>query len=395
MTDTAAVTPDPVKHDEGDAIVQAVDDSAALDIETVEPLPDELPPEVPPMPQPKPQPVIQRRRGSGWLGAVMGGVLAAGAGYGVAQLVPGGWPIADTSALEAQLSAQAAEIAALKADIARVSELASAPQPMPDSGLADRVAAVEAAVAGVETPDLTQPLAAVEARLAALEAMPVGEGTGASAGALAALQAQVTALTGADAAAPAEMAALVASVEAQIADAQAQAEALKAEAAALSEAAMQRAALGQLRAALDTGAPFGSALESLAAADLPAVLTDAAQAGVPTLQALQAAFPDAARLALEASLRANMGEGWADRIGAYLRNQTGARSLTPREGSDPDAVLSRAEAALAKGDLGVALTELSALPPEGLAAMADWQRMAGIRQSAVQAVAAVAAALGE
>ncbi|MBV5276525.1 hypothetical protein JZU56_01410, partial [bacterium] len=66
----------------------------------------------------------------------------------------------------------------------------------------------------------------------------------------------------------------------------------------------------------------------------------------PSAQALQASFPDSARTALEAALRANMGESWSERVGNFLRTQVGVRSLTPRDGPDPDAILSRAEAAL-------------------------------------------------
>ena len=98
-------------------------------------------------------------------------------------------------------------------------------------------------------------------------------------------------------------------------------------------------------------------------------------------------FPDAARAALEASLEANMGATWSERVKNFLRAQTGARALTPQEGDDPDAVLSRAEAALAAGDVEGALAELDALPAEGKAAMTDWLAQANLRLQAEAALA--------
>ena len=89
-----------------------------------------------------------------------------------------------------------------------------------------------------------------------------------------------------------------------------------------------------------------------------------------------------------------MGESWTSRVSAFLRNQTGARSLTPREGNDPDAVLSRAEAALGAGDLATVLKELAALPPEGQTAMAAWQARCVTRQAAISAVQSLSASVG-
>ena len=115
--------------------------------------------------------------------------------------------------------------------------------------------------------------------------------------------------------------------------------------------------------------------------------------GLPTLLALQDGFAEPARAALDASIRADMGEGWADRLSAFLRSQSGARSLTPREGADPDAVLSRAEAALRRGDLTASLAELASLPPAGAEAMAAWVADATRRLAAEQAITDLSATL--
>jgi hypothetical protein len=82
-----------------------------------------------------------------------------------------------------------------------------------------------------------------------------------------------------------------------------------------------------------------------------------------------------------------------DRIGAFLLAQTGARSLEPREGADPDAILSRAEAALEGGDLETVLTEIATLPEAGQAALSDWVALAEQRLAATNALGALAQSL--
>ena len=77
-------------------------------------------------------------------------------------------------------------------------------------------------------------------------------------------------------------------------------------------------------------------------------------------------------------------------VGSFFQRQLGARSVTPREGDDPDAVLSRIEAAVKAGDLSTALTEAEALPPEAQDAMGDWLSQATTRNDAVTAAKALA-----
>ncbi len=67
--------------------------------------------------------------------------------------------------------------------------------------------------------------------------------------------------------------------------------------------------------------------------------------------------------------------------------------MEPRAGDDPDAVLSRAEAALTAGQLAQALEEIAALPEPALAAMADWTARARQRVSALEAVETLAQSL--
>ena len=316
-----------------------------------------------------------RKRSAIW--PVLGGVIAAVVGFGVAQVVPNGWPIGGSKTLETQLAAEIGQVHALKDQVAALGMKLEA-----TSALADRVSKLEAAPAPA-TPDLTS----LEARIAGLEARPAGSGDPA---ALAQLKSDIEVLkaSGAGIVSPA----VQASLDAKVTETEAKLTAIEEAAKVNSAAVLARAAIGQISAALDSGAPYSSAAKELP--ELPAVLSDNAATGLPTVQGLQADFPAAARAALDAALRANMGASWTDRVGNFLRAQTGARALTPREGNDPDAVLSRAEAATAKGDLATALKEIATLPPESIAAMADWQRRAELRLDGEAAVHALMAKAG-
>lgn len=314
-------------------------------------------------PKPAPQPA---RRSPLW--PIFGGVVAAGLGFGLAQVVPNGWPV------------QPSEDPALKDAIAQVATLTATVKELQgqlaaSSGLADRIAKLEAAPA--------VDLGALDQRLTALEARPTAQGASADPAALASLRAEVEAMKAQSSGivSPEVQAQLDAQVKAT-ADKLAQIEAQAKETAA---AGVRQAALRQIAAALDSGAPYVRAVVDLN--DLPQVIAEHAATGLPSLPGLQAAFPDAARLALEASLKADMGATWSDRVKNFLRAQTGARALTPQEGTDPDAVLSRAEAALAKGDVAATVTELGGLPDAGRAAMVDWLALAHLRLDAEAALA--------
>lgn len=286
---------------------------------------------------------------------VLGGVIAAALGFGLAKAVPGGWPVQDMSGLEAEVARQAQEITALR------DQLASA-----------------------AAPDLSP----LEQRLSALETAPSGTGD---------LQAQIDSIRGQltqGAMAP-DIQAVIEQTEAELAKTREQALALQQQAEETARATTVAASLTRIAAALDSGTPYGTALDSLrdAGLDIPQPLA-ANVDGLPTITALQASFPEAARAGLEASLQADMGASWTERASSFLRTQTGARSLAPRQGNDPDAILSRAEAALADGDLPKALSEIGALPLEGQGAMADWRSEAERRIDADAALATLNTAAG-
>lgn len=292
---------------------------------------------------------------TGFLAGVLVGVVAAGAGYGVATLYPlQGSTTQDIAPLLAQIDALKTQIAEIPNPSARLDQLEQAIKASPDLGQ-------------------------ITARIVALEARPSGVSAQMQAD-IAALQAQSKPFDPAPAV-RAAIAAEMSAVQKSAAD-------MQAEAQAAAAAATRTAQIALLQAALDTGAPYVSATSL---PDMPAVLLDHAETGLPSLSALKSSFPDAARLALEAALRANMGGTWAERVTNFLRAQTGARALTPREGNDPDAILSRAEAAVSAADLPKALAEIQSLPPEAQAALQDWTNLATLRQSAIDAVTALAA----
>lgn len=147
--------------------------------------------------------------------------------------------------------------------------------------------------------------------------------------------------------------------------------------------------LDTLYEALSSGIAFTSALTELESAGvdvMPTALT-ATSDGVATMAELRADFPDAAHKAIRASIVASAGDGFFASIGAFTRAQLAGRSLSPQEGIEPDAVLSRAEAALKQDDLEAALTEMDTLPRSAVEAedMAEWLADATTRLSAMQA----------
>jgi hypothetical protein len=273
-----------------------------------------------------------------------------------------------------------AEIAALAS---RLSALESAPaaEPADLSELEGNLSTLQTRIAALEgapvppAPDLSA-LDTLDQRLAAIEAMPASGGeasTAALAAKLAELERRLASLpqAGVDIA---EVDAALARLEAAEAEAAARATAA-AEAAAAAERAL---ALDRLRAATATDAPFEAELQALGDADLTAALAPHA-AGVAALASLQAEFPDLVRTALDVARAAEGDTGWTARVTDFLAAQTGARPLSPQDGTTPAAILSRADFAVTEGRLADALAEIATLPPDVQATFADWSTRATAR----------------
>lgn len=149
-------------------------------------------------------------------------------------------------------------------------------------------------------------------------------------------------------------------------------EQLRQERALATQTSQARVALAQ---ALDAGAPFSDILSRLEGygVDIPEALRAAAVSGAPTLGTLLAEFPEVAR----AALAADRGEGAAEAatpqgLGQFFKKQLGLRSVTPKEGTSTDAVLSRVEGALRAGDLTKAAQEASGLSAQAAEVSAPW-----------------------
>lgn len=331
--------------------------------------------------------IIEKK--GGFVPMVLGGLVAAGIGFGGAQVLgPDYWifgaqdagPDPFQAEMTQQLSAQSEQLNTLSG---RVDGAEAAIGQIDTASLAAAIEDQTGALGGVQSglTELQGTLAGLDDRLTTLEKRPVTEAV--SPEAIAAYERELEALRNDITAQRTEIESLAA-------------EAVAAEQSANTQAALAqgRAALAEVMSAVDNGAPMAGALATLSAAtglEAPPELAAVASDGVPPLGALIEDFPAAARDALAAARRdadADAGEAEGG-LGGFLSRQLGARSLTPQEGSSPDAVLSRAEAAVRNGDLKTALTEIQALPESGQAALSDWVSQASARVGALDAAAAL------
>lgn len=154
--------------------------------------------------------------------------------------------------------------------------------------------------------------------------------------------------------------------------------------------------IAEVDAALSTGAPFAAALaglEDMTGAAPPAALAAVADSGTPSWTTLRNQFADKAHAALRADASANAGDGVGNRLGAFLRNQIGTRSLERRDGGDVDAILSRVEDDLVNRRLNAALVEANSLPDAAKAPLADWIADLAALNDAQKALATLAGGL--
>ena len=145
-----------------------------------------------------------------------------------------------------------------------------------------------------------------------------------------------------------------------------------------------------IAAALIQGKPFEADLAVLKEAtgeDIPPALAlVSAEGAIPEMQLLKE-FPDLARLALVDALKAKSDGNVGARAIDFVKLQLGARTVAPKEGDDPDAILSRAQAAVDESDLKSALVEVESLSGPASEVFKDWQRAARARVDAEAALA--------
>jgi hypothetical protein len=325
---------------------------------------------------------------------ILGGIVAAALGFGASYLGFANQPASEEEALRGVVEAQQSEIDLLRSTVAdlttQVNEVASAESAPDIEALRSDIISAFPEVPDVrpELDDLRTDIDAIRTRIDNLASTATGGASDLTSEELSAFQAELDqALQGAQS----KMADAVAAAQADLESVRETAANVEAQAEKAAEKAAVEAALARVAAALDAGTSFAGPLADIESAggNIPDALASAASDGVASLPALTDAYPASARAALEGSISVEDAGSATDRVMAFLRVQTGARSLTPREGDDPDAILSRSEAALRAGDLSSALAELDALPDAGKAAMADWVSAARTRQAAVAALAAL------
>lgn len=112
------------------------------------------------------------------------------------------------------------------------------------------------------------------------------------------------------------------------------------------------------------------------------------QGGVPSLPSLQTAFTPAASKIVRAAGVSNEGPWW-QRSWDRLTSAVVIRRIGEVAGSEPDAVVARAERRLAQGDLAAAVSELEALRGPAAAAAAPWLDPARNRLAVDRAVDAL------
>ncbi len=436
--------PDHAAGDAGDDSLRVPDDAAGDTAEGPARVPDDpfddhetttraemaagAPPSVPPPGLGAPAP---SGRG-GLLPGLIGGAIAAGLGFLAATFLT---DPPSQAPLEQAIAAQTDRIGALEARLGEMTAAASeAPSPAGDGGetaarieglseqIGERITALEGKIAAAadgigrleqraQTPLVGAGDGGDGGEASADTGADTGTGTGPDAGAgvdtaanaeaVAAYERELEDLraTLADQQArneemSTELATLADAAQSSISDAEARAGTAAEQAAAEAQAAARRAALARLTTELSQGQPFADVLAALeGAVEIPPALAENAEAGVASQRDLYNEFPTMARAALDASIRETVGEDPVNRLGAFLRSQTGARSLAPREGDDPDAILSRAEAALRDADLETALSEIATLPEGGQNAMADWTARAQARVDVLNASATLAETL--
>ena len=340
----------------------------------------EAPEEVPSFEEPAPEiesvaaepaaaPAPAQKSGSGFVPLLIGGILAGGIGFGAAQVLGPlqSGPDEATLALQAELQTQAAAIESLRADASQSASAVenTASQSANLQGAIDGLTGSLAAI-NQQFDDVSNALAGLDARIIELEKRPLTQGLPSSA-----IDAYER-----------ELEELKASVAAQ----RAEAEAMEENAKMTAQQALARAALTRVLSALDAGQPFRAPLNDLVTATgtpAPADLETLADTGAPSLASLQSSFPESARAALAAARQTEGQSG--NRLLSFMQSQLGARSVTPQEGDDADAVLSRVEAALTAGNLTDALAELEALSESAKAQIADWTATARSRQDALAA----------
>ncbi|MBT6299780.1 MAG: hypothetical protein HOJ24_11525 [Rhodobacteraceae bacterium] len=391
--DESAIKASVLPSDQSAALADQVDTNTSETVHPKESMNAEKPNDIKAPSSGSGQPVPQQAQRSqifGLFGFMFAGLLVALASFGGAQYSSGNWPFERIATdFEARLATQSDEISALNALIASYDDT---------TALQD----LQAQIDGMRT--IVTDLAALQVEIEKLFGVQ-----NETIDRVAALEEKLTSQSGINPAANAEITRYatalklvqtqiseqnnaIAEQRAGIAELSAAVELTQQETKSATHQSLTDGTISQVIGALESGAPFAFAIAGLQDFDnlLTPALVAAAPYGVPTADALARAFPEQSRTALIAARTTSTSQAsGSNRVGDFLRSQLGMRSITPRAGNDPDAVLSRAEAAIQAGQVSNALSALTALPDSARTSMAGWIEQAELRQAAQLAVAAL------
>jgi hypothetical protein len=350
------------------------------------------------------EPPSQRpRRASGVIAAAtFAGLIGAGLMAGIlAFLTTGILPAPGQRAAEAAVAkadAVAASVAALATRVAAIESRGAATASSVDdlskrsgtleaaSKTADeRLGKAEAALAAKpegRIANMDQVLDDLMGRIAKIEAAMGSAAAGTPSAGLSDLEARVAALE----TSTAGMAQRLAAVQA------------RPPASTETEKAARALAIGTLRQASVEAAPFAGDLAMLQALGLDekdiAALRPLAEKGAPTKAELTGSFPEVADRILAASAAADPNAGFFDRLAGFARGLVIVRPTKPIAGDSPDAVVSRMQGAVDRGDLAKALAERNALPDNAKAVSAAWVQGASDRLAVDRLVEKLSRAAG-
>ena len=168
----------------------------------------------------------------------------------------------------------------------------------------------------------------------------------------------------------------------------AQVESISADLSTAGSSQSRSIAMVGVRAAAETGAPYGMLLleAGFSEADLPEIVRAHQKTGIATISDLRESFPAASRAAVRAAELESDPDGVAGGIGSIFRSIFQVRPLTPIEGDDPPALLSQAEALVRANQLRDAMDILDALPEASRLAMNNWLDRANARLNVLEAL---------
>ncbi len=340
-------------------------------------------------------PATEGKRRGGAFPLVLGGLVAGGIGFGAATYLPEitGQTSDEANAISALSQKSADQDNLIKQLQQKLDEVSNKPvAPDLSEGLGE--ANLQLSNLSSELTNVSSTVSALSDRISVLEKRPMNDAV--SPEAVEAYQAELETLKAAVNLQQEKLQSVAEEATAQIEAARKDAERLEVTATEISQNGVALAAAARIQAALESGAAYSSVLAELTEVsdiEIPAVISDNADAGVATIVALQADFPEIARSAL-ANARASEGPAEGESgIASFFKSQLGVRSLEPQEGNSADAILSRAQFAVKEARLNDALAEVDSLPDSAKSEFSEWKSRAQTRANALAAADAISAAL--